>query len=72
MKPSITLKHLHINREEYLKGVASIDSRIANLRKDLDKAANDRMATLGAVQALDRLIAQVTPKAEPAPTQPSK
>lgn len=53
---TVTRKQLHQKREQYLTNIAALDEHIEKLRRD-------RIATLGAVQALDQLLELITPPA---------
>jgi hypothetical protein len=52
-------------RAKYVEAVTSIDSRRAEVAKYDTKLKDDRIATLGAIQAVDQLIASITPPPAP-------
>lgn len=57
---TITVEALKSRRSEYVKGKAELVSRHAKLRDDI-------VATAGAIDALDKLIADLESVKEPAP-----
>lgn len=64
MKASVTRKELQKHRALYAQGVAYLDQQIVSGNQQLEKAKNDRIATLAVVQFIDKQIASLEPKQE--------
>lgn len=54
---NVTIDALQNARAQYAQGLAAIDQRRTQLRAEDEKLARDRLATVGALQAIERLLA---------------
>ncbi len=59
----VTKKQLLAKRANYIKGIESINAQISAHAQQIQKLEADRLATVGAVQAIDGLLKEITPAA---------
>lgn len=61
---SVPTKKLLELRQKYSNGIAGIDQETSALTQRLEKLNKDRIATLGAVSAIDKLLEEPKPAEE--------
>lgn len=59
---TVTKEKLQERRNEYTQAVARLEEHAKNLERSLEEAKNLRFANMGAIQAVDALLASLEEK----------